>query len=193
MFGFKSFFRLATKPNKATGSPKLWEEAEKRLESALKKSKVKYEVREKDGTFYGPKIDINVKDSLDREWTIATIQLDFQLSEGFELEYIDKDGSRKKPVIIHQAMLGSFERFIGILIEHFQGAFPLWLAPVQTVLIPVSEKHEKFAAKIYEDLKQNGIRAEIYESGETLPKRIREAEIQKIPYILVVGEKEEKN
>ena len=193
IFGFKSLFRFATKPDKAIGAPDLWEKAERGLEAALKKNKIKYELREKDGTFYGPKIDVNVMDSLNREWTIATIQIDFQVPERFELEYIDKDGSGKRPVIIHRAMLGSFERFIGILLEHFQGALPLWLAPVQAVLVPVSEKQEKFAEKVLEELKESGIRAEIYEAGETLPKRIREAELQKIPYILVVGEKEEKN
>ncbi len=192
-FGFKSFFRFATKPDKAIGEPKLWEEAENGLKAALEKNKINYELREKDGTFYGPKIDINVKDSLNREWTIATIQLDFQSPERFELEYIDKDGIGKRPVIIHRAMLGSFERFIGILLEHTNGNLPLWLAPVQAVLIPVSEKQTGYAEKVLAELKENKIRAEIYESGETLPKRIREAELQKIPYILVVGEKEEKN
>ena len=184
-------FNLATRPENSMGDPKVWAEAEKDLESALKTAKVKYEVKEKDGAFYGPKIDVNATDSQNREWTIATIQLDFQMPEKFKLEYVAEDGSKKRPVMIHRAIAGTFERFIGIITEHFQGAFPLWLAPVQAVLIPVSEKQD--VKKIYEELKGNGIRAEIYESGETLPKRIREAELQKVPYILVVGEKEEKN
>lgn len=184
-------FNLATRPENSMGDPKVWSKAEKDLESALKKTKVKYQIKEGDGAFYGPKIDINATDSQNREWTIATIQLDFQMPEKFKLEYVAEDGSKKRPVMIHRAIAGTFERFIGILIEHFQGAFPLWLAPVQAVLIPVSEKQN--VKKIYEELKENGIRAEIYESGETLPKRIREAELQKIPYIIVIGEKEEKN
>jgi len=186
-------FNLATRPENSMGDPKVWKRAEKDLESALKKAKVKYEIKEKDGAFYGPKIDINATDSQNREWTIATIQLDFQMPEKFELEYVAEDGSKKRPVMIHRAIAGTFERFIGIITEHFQGAFPLWLAPVQAVLVPVSEKQQGSVEKILKELKQNGIRADIYESGETLPKRIREAELQKVPYILVVGEKEEKN
>ena len=192
-FDMSISFNLATRPENSMGDPKVWERAEKDLESALKKAKVKYEIKEKDGAFYGPKIDINATDSQNREWTIATIQLDFQMPEKFELEYVAEDGSKKRPVMIHRAIAGSFERFIGIITEHFQGAFPLWLAPVQAVLVPVSEKQKDYAEKVLGQLKENGIRAEIYESGETLPKRIREAEMQKIPYILVVGEKEEKN
>ncbi|MEK7203689.1 MAG: threonine--tRNA ligase [Patescibacteria group bacterium] len=190
-FNMPMSFNLATRPENSMGDSKVWTEAEKDLESALKKAKVKYQVKERDGAFYGPKIDINVTDSQNREWTVATIQLDFQMPEKFELEYVAEDGSKKRPVMIHRAIAGTFERFIGIILEHFQGALPLWLSPVQAVVVPVSEKQD--VKKIYEELKENGIRAEIYESGETLPKRIREAELQKIPYILVVGEKEEKN
>mgnify|MGYP001579346053 CR=1 FL=1 len=192
-FDMPMAFNLATRPENSMGDSKVWAEAEKDLESALKKAKVKYQIKEKDGAFYGPKIDINLTDSQNREWTVATIQLDFQMPEKFELEYVAEDGSKKRPVMIHRAIAGTFERFIGILLEHFQGALPLWLAPVQAVLIPVSEKQQKSVEKILAELKENGIRAEIYESGETMPKRIREAELQKIPYILVVGEKEEKN
>jgi len=193
IFGFKSLFRFATKPDKAIGASKLWEEAETGLKAALKKNKVKYELREKDGTFYGPKIDINVMDSLGREWTIATIQIDFQLPERFKLEYIDKNGSKKRPVIIHRAMLGSFERFIGIITEHFQGAFPLWLSPVQAAVINVGAEQRDYAKKIHKLLKSKDIRAEAKTDNETVGKRIRDAEIQKIPYILVVGEKEMAN
>ena len=192
-FNMPMSFNLATKPENSMGDSKVWTEAEKDLESALKKAKVRYQIKERDGAFYGPKIDINVTDSQKREWTVATIQLDFQMPEKFELEYVAEDGSKKRPVMIHRAIAGSFERFIGIITEHFQGAFPLWLAPVQAVLIPVSEKQQEYTEKVLGQLKENWIRTEIYESGETLPKRIREAELQKIPYILVVGEKEEKN
>lgn len=190
MFGFKSFFRLATKPDEAIGSTKLWDKAEKSLEAALKKNKVKYEMREKDGTFYGPKIDINVNDSLNREWTIATIQIDFQLPERFNLEYIDEEGARKKPVIIHRAMLGSFERFIGILLEHFSGALPLWLSPEQVWVIPVSSRHNKYAKEVGKMLHASCFRFQIKDEAETVSKKIREGEVQKIPYLLVVGDKE---
>ncbi len=183
-------FNLATRPENSMGDPEVWAEAEKNLESALKKAKVKYEIKEKDGAFYGPKIDINATDSQNRDWTISTIQLDFQMPEKFELEYVAEDGSKKRPVMIHRAILGTFERFIGILLEHFQGALPFWLAPVQAVLIPISEKQNKFVQEIFEELKKNGVRTEIYGSGETLDKRIREAETQKIPYLLVIGPRE---
>ncbi len=191
--GLPISYGLATRPEKSMGDKKMWDEAEKILGEALKEAGLKYQTLEGEGTFYGPKVHFDIKDSLDRTWTLATAQLDFQIPERFELEYIDESGKPQRPAIIHRAIFGTFERFIGILIEHFQGAFPLWLAPVQAVLIPVSEKQQKFAEKVFEEFKENGIRTEIYESGETLSKRIREAELQKIPYILVVGEKEEKN
>ena len=191
--GLSVTYGLATRPEKAMGEKKLWDEAEKFLEEALKETGLKYQVLEGEGAFYGPKVHFDIKDSLDRTWTLATAQLDFQIPERMDLEYIDENGKPQRPAIIHRAIFGTFERFIGVLIEHFQGAFPLWLAPVQAVLIPVSEKQQKSVEKILEQLKSNGIRAEVYESGETLPKRVREAEVQKIPYILVVGGKEEKN
>ena len=191
--GLPVSYGLATRPEKAMGDKKLWDEAEKFLEKALKEAELKYKVLEGEGAFYGPKVHFDIKDSLDRTWTLATAQLDFQIPERMELEYIDENGKPQRPAIIHRAIFGTFERFIGVLTEHFQGAFPLWLAPVQAVLIAVSEKQQKSAGKILEELKESGIRAEIYGSGETLPKRIREAELQKIPYILVIGEKEEKN
>ena len=191
-FGFKSFFRLATKPDNAMGSPKLWDKAERALESALKKNKVKYELREKDGTFYGPKIDINVMDSLNREWTIATIQVDFQVPERFGLEYIDKESVRKKPVVIHRAMLGSFERFIGILLEHYSGALPLWLSPEQIWIIPVASRHKKYAKKVANQCNVERLRYIVKDENETVSKKIRDGEVQKIPYLLVVGDREEK-
>ncbi|TSC74993.1 MAG: threonyl-tRNA synthetase [Parcubacteria group bacterium Gr01-1014_30] len=192
MFGFKSFFRLATKPDEALGSPRLWEKAEEALKTALKKSKVKYELREKDGTFYGPKIDVNVTDSLEREWTIATVQIDFQVPERFALEYVDKDGSRKRPVVIHRAMLGSFERFIGILLEHLNGALPLWLSPEQIWIIPIASRNNKYAEKVAAECNEAGFRYIVKDENETVAKKIREGEVQKIPYLLVVGDKEEK-
>ncbi len=184
-------FNLATRPDKAMGDVGLWREAEKDLEAVLKKSEVKYQVKEKDGAFYGPKIDINVTDSQNREWTIATIQLDFQMPERFELEYVAEDGSRKRPVMIHRAILGTFERFIGIIAEHYSGVFPLWLVPVQVVVLAISDEQKDYALEIVKRLKTVGVRAEVDISNDTINKKIREAELQKVPYIVVVGEKEE--
>lgn len=189
---FKPHFFLATKPNKAMGDPKLWEEAEKDLEQALKDAKVSYNIKSKDGAFYGPKIDIHIKDAQKRDWQLATIQLDFQMPQRMELSYVDKDGSKKTPVMIHRAIFGSFERFIGILIEHFQGAFPVWLAPAQAEVIPVSDKHLEYAEQVAEKLRSSGIRVNVYRRGGTVNAKIRHAQEQKIPYMLVVGDKEEK-
>lgn len=186
-------FNLATKPQDAMGDVRVWAEAEEDLEGVLKKSGMKYQVKEKDGAFYGPKIDINVTDSQNREWTIATIQLDFQIPEKFRLEYIAEDGSRQRPVMIHRAILGTFERFIGIIIEHFGGVFPLWLSPVQVVVVSVSDKVNNYTGNVFEKLRQANIRVELDQSNESIGKKIREAEIQKVPYILVVGEKEAAN
>ena len=185
-------FNLATRPDNFMGDEKVWTKAEKDLESALKKSKVKYQVKEKDGAFYGPKIDVNATDSQKREWTIATIQLDFQMPEKFKLEYVAEDGSKKQPVMIHRAIAGTFERFIGILVENYQGAFPVWLSPVQVKILNLTDRNEKYAKKIAAELIAEGIRVEINTDNETIGKKIREAEIEKIPYILVVGDKEEK-
>src|SRR3990167_1448715 len=149
-FGFASEFFLSTRPEKAMGDPKLWKEAEKDLEEALKSAKVKYGVKEKDGAFYGPKIDIQIKDSQGRDWQLATIQLDFQIPERMELEYIDSGGNPKRPVIIHRAILGSIERFIGILLEHYQGSLPMFLAPLQVAILPVSKKVEDYSKEVFE-------------------------------------------
>jgi len=193
-FGFASEFFLSTRPEKAMGDPKLWKEAEKDLEEALKSAKVKYGVKEKDGAFYGPKIDIQIKDSQGRDWQLATIQLDFQIPEKLRLEYIDKDGKPKRPVIIHRAVTGSLERFIGILTEHYQGAFPLWLSPVQVALLPISDKHLEAAQKIADQLRGEGVRTEVFGKSDTLQAKIREATLQKIPYLVIIGDKEiEKN
>lgn len=184
------FFNLATRPDNAMGDINAWNEAEKHLVAVLKKSKVKYQIKEKDGTFYGPKIDINVTDSQNREWTIATIQLDFQIPEKMDLEYIDESGGRKRPVIIHRAIFGSFERFIGILLEHFDGALPFWLSPVQAQVLAINDKVLDYADDIANALKENEIRVEIDRRNESIGKKIREAEIQRIPYLLVIGDKE---
>ncbi|PIR80070.1 MAG: threonine--tRNA ligase [Candidatus Levybacteria bacterium CG10_big_fil_rev_8_21_14_0_10_35_13] len=190
LFGFKSEFFLSTKPDKAMGDPKLWTEAEKDLEQALKNARVKYGIKEKDGAFYGPKIDIQIKDSQNRDWQLATIQLDFQIPEKMQLEYIDKDGKPKRPVIIHRAVTGSLERFIGILIEHYQGAFPMWLSPVQVILLPITDAQNKFTQKVLEMLKKEGIRVITDEKSATLQSKIRDATLQKIPVLGIIGPKE---
>ena len=190
-FGFDFDFRLATRPELFAGTEKNWAKAEKDLEEALKKKKLKYSLKPQDGAFYGPKIEVHIKDSLNREWQLATVQLDFHEPEAFNITYIDNDGNGKRPVIVHRAILGSFERFIGILTEHFQGSFPAWLSPIQATVLPLSDKFTSYADKVAEDLKSSGIRVEVDGRNETLQAKIRDASIQKTPYILVVGGKEE--
>ncbi|MBI4561212.1 MAG: threonine--tRNA ligase, partial [Candidatus Rokubacteria bacterium] len=190
-FGFEPRFFLSTKPEKAMGDPALWAEAETALAEALEKHDLRYEVRAGEGAFYGPKIDVVISDILSRDWQLATIQLDFvMLPERFHLEYTDSDGQAKRPVVIHRAVYGSFERFVGILTEHFAGAFPTWLAPVQVRVLPVSEKSEGYGRDVFERLRQAAVRAELDDRNEKLGYRIREAQLQKVPYMLVVGERE---
>jgi threonyl-tRNA synthetase len=189
-FGLPISFRFATKPDKAMGDPELWEKAEAALEGILKKLNITYQLKEKDGAFYGPKIDIHAKDAIGREHQVATIQLDFQMPERFKLEYHDADGTIKRPVMIHRAIFGSFERFLGVLIEHYAGAFPLWLSPIQVAVVTISENHQAWGEAVVHKLRHAGIRAELHNQNETLGKKIRNAETQKIPYIFVVGDKE---
>ena len=191
VFGFEPRFFLSTKPDKAMGDPALWQQAEAALQDALAKRDLPHEVRAGEGAFYGPKIDVVISDVLGRDWQLATIQLDFvMLPERFELEYIDADGQPKRPVAIHRAIYGSFERFVGILTEHFAGAFPTWLAPVQARVLPVSEKIAAYGRSVFERLREAGIRAELDDRNEKLNYRIREAQLQKIPYMLIVGARE---
>jgi len=192
VFKIKPVFFLSTRPENFMGKAKTWTKAEKDLTEALRKEKIKYEVKEKDGAFYGPKIDLDIEDAIGRRWQLATIQLDFQLPERFGLEYVDKDGKKKMPIMIHAAIFGGYERFIGILLEHYAGRFPLWLSPVQVMIIPVSEKFSIYADEIDSKLISSGIRSEVNNKGETLGKKISEAEHQKIPYMLIVGEREVK-
>ncbi len=190
-FGFEPRFFLSTKPEKAMGDPALWAQAEAALAEALRQQRVPYEVRAGEGAFYGPKIDVVISDVLGRDWQLATIQLDFvMLPERFQLEYIDADGKAKRPVAIHRAIYGSFERFVGILTEHFAGAFPTWLAPVQVRVLPISERHLAYGRTVLERLRGAGLRAELDERAEKLGYKIREAQLEKIPYMLVVGERE---
>lgn len=191
VFGIKPEFFLSTRPEDSMGEIATWDKAEDNLRTALKKENIEYGLKDKDGAFYGPKIDINIKDAIGRSWQLATIQLDFQLPGRFGVEYIDADGSKKTPVMIHAAIFGSLERFIGILLEHTGGNLPLWLSPVQVKLLPVSaEKHMDYTQKIADMLIEKGIRAEIDDSSESIGKKIRFAEGEKVPYMLVLGDKE---
>jgi threonyl-tRNA synthetase len=190
-FGFPNCkIYLSTRPERKVGADEVWDKAEKALEEALKENGLEYTVNPGDGAFYGPKIDFVVQDVLMRDWQLGTIQLDFTMPERFELEYRNAEGGTSRPVMIHRAVLGSLERFIGILIEHYGGAFPLWLSPLQMSIIPVSQLHEAYAAEILKVLKDEGFRAEVQAPSETLGARIRRAQNEKVPYMIVVGDKE---
>ncbi len=189
--GFQSDFRLATRPDTRAGTDQMWDKAEKELKEALSKKGIKAGDKLGDGAFYGPKIDLHIKDSQNREWQLATVQLDFHQPEAFDLKYIDEKGEQKRPVMIHRAIFGSFERFIGILTEHFQGVFPTWLSPIQVQIIPISEKHIKYAQNVLEQLSNSNIRVELDSRAETMQSKIRDAQMQKVPYMLVVGDREE--
>ena len=197
IFGFKDYemwltLRDPKNKDKYLGSDKIWKMAERAVAAALKKKGYDFIRAEGEAKFYGPSLDIIIRDSLGRQWQCATVQLDFMLPQRFNLKYIDKDGQEKTPIMIHRAPLGSLERFFSLLIEHYAGAFPLWLSPVQVEVIPVSDKFKKYGEQINSLLLSAGIRSQIYESSESLGKRIREAEKQKIPYMLIVGAKEQK-
>ncbi|MEK7769852.1 MAG: threonine--tRNA ligase [candidate division NC10 bacterium] len=193
-FNLQPTFKLSTRPEKKLGAEEQWDAAEHALAEALKVNGLAYDLNPGDGAFYGPKIDIYVEDVLGRSWQIATVQVDLvMLPERFKLEYIDSDGQPKRPVAIHRAIFGSYERFIGILTEHFAGAFPTWLAPVQARVLPVSEKHLEYARVVFARLREARIRAELDDRNEKLGYRIREAQVRKVPYMLVVGEREAQN
>jgi threonyl-tRNA synthetase len=190
VFGFDYKIELSTRPADSMGSEELWDQAEKALQNVLDKRGVTYRVNEGDGAFYGPKIDFHILDALKRSWQCGTIQLDFQMPEKFELVYMGEDNQKHRPVVIHRAVYGSIDRFIGILTEHFAGAFPVWLAPVQAKLLPVSENYVDYALQVKKSLQEAGIRVEIDVRDEKLGYKIREAQLEKIPYMLVLGENE---
>ena len=193
-FGFKEYQTyLSTRPKKYIGSLKNWKKATNSLKYALEKVNLDYKVDPGEGVFYGPKIDIKINDSLGREWQCTTIQVDFNAPERFQMKYIDNLGKKKQPIMIHRALLGSIERFTGVLLENYAGALPLWLSPIQVWIIPIGSKHKKYAEKIEKELKEKNIRVELKNESETISKKIREGEIQKIPYMLVVGDRERKN
>ena len=191
LFGFEYHVELSTRPEDSMGSDEDWEMATDALREALEEMKLPYVVNEGDGAFYGPKIDFHLVDCIGRTWQCGTIQLDFQLPQRFELEYIGADGEKHRPIMIHRVVFGSIERFIGILIEHFAGAFPTWLAPVQVKVLPISDKYMDYAQSVKEKLDEAGIRAEVDVRSEKIGYKIREAQTAKIPYMLVVGQKEE--
>jgi threonyl-tRNA synthetase len=185
--------RFSTKPDKAVGSDELWDLAESAIPQALEKAGLDYTVDEGDGAFYGPKIDIDVRDAIGRSWQVCTIQVDFNHPERFGLEYTDEHGERIRPVMIHRALFGSVERFTGVLVEHFAGAFPTWLAPVQAVLIPIADRHVAYARTVEQRLRAAGVRAEVDDSTDTMGAKIRRQQMQKVPYMLVVGDDEAGN
>lgn len=193
IFGLDYRFRLGTRPEKFMGDKKLWDKAEQELKDVLAESGKDYFVEEGDGAFYGPKIDILMKDALGREWQMGTLQLDFQLPLRFKLKYTGEDGTAKIPVVIHRVIYGSLERFVGLITEHFAGAFPVWLSPVQVKVLPISEKHFEYAKGVAEKLKAENIRVEIDERSETLGAKIRDAQGEKVPYMLILGDKEEES
>lgn len=189
--GLKYHVELSTRPEKNTiGSNEVWQKAEKALKEALSHQKIDYKLNPGDGAFYGPKIDFHITDAIGRSWQLGTIQLDFAMPEAFGLEYIAEDGKKKRPVMLHRVVFGSLERFIGILLEHFAGALPVWLAPVQAIVLPITDNQINYAEEILKKLSSEGIRVESDFRNETIGKKIREAELMKVPYMLVVGQKE---
>jgi threonyl-tRNA synthetase len=190
-FGFEKYkVYLSTRPKKAIGTEEQWHKAEEALRKVLQEEGVAYEVDEGGGAFYGPKIDIKVEDALEREWQMTTIQFDFNLPERFGMAYTGKDGQEHRPYMIHRALLGAWERFFGLLIEHYGGAFPIWLAPVQAVIIPVADRHLEYARKLEAELKKEGVRGVVDARSETVNMKIRQAQLEKVPYMLIVGDKE---
>ncbi|MFZ1729298.1 MAG: threonine--tRNA ligase [Bacteroidota bacterium] len=190
VFGFEPFYKLSTRPEDAMGDPSLWDTAEKGLSDALESNGIDFKLNPGDGAFYGPKIDISVRDALGRSWQLATIQLDFQMPERFNLEYIDENNERQRPVMIHRAIMGSIERFIGVLIEHFAGAFPTWLSPVQVAILPISDQFMDYGREVQTAIRAAGVRVELDDRNEKIGYKIRDWEVHKVPYMLIVGEKE---
>jgi len=191
---FKLLYRieLSTRPKKRIGSDLMWDKAEKALESVLKKKKIKFKVNKGDGAFYGPKIDFHIKDSLGREWQCGTIQVDFSMPERFNLEYTDEKNKKQRPVMVHRALYGSLERFIGIILEHTNGNLPLWISPVQVKVLPMADKNLKYAQQVEKKLKEAGIRVKLDDRVESMSKKVRDAQLEKTNYMLVIGDKEQK-
>src|SRR5215216_1638446 len=189
-FGFKPRLELSTRPEKRVGTDEMWDKAERALTQALEDQGLEYDLNEGDGAFYGPKIDLHTTDTIGRSWQLGTVQLDYYMPERFELTYMGADNQEHRPVMIHRALMGSFERFIGILIEHYGGEFPLWLAPLQAAVLPLADRHAGYAREVVAELTAAGLRAEADERTESVGRKIREAELRKVPYMLVVGDRE---
>ncbi|MBT4855850.1 threonine--tRNA ligase [bacterium] len=193
-FGFDNVdIALSTRPEKAMGTDEMWENAEKSLSEALNKSGIKYKIQEGDGAFYGPKIDFKIKDSMDREWQCSTIQVDFNNPENFDLSYINSEGKKERPVMIHRAIYGSFERFYGIILEHYKGNFPFWLAPVQVQVLTITDAANSYAKNIAAELKKADIRVKLDDSSDQISGKIKAAQLAKVPWMLIIGKKEEQN
>ena len=193
-FGFNEYkVYLSTRPDKFVGSEENWEKATNALKQALEKSKLKYEIDPGEGVFYGPKIDIKIKDSLNRFWQVSTVQVDFNLPQRFDINYIEEDGQKYQPIMLHRALMGSLERFFGCLVEHYAGAFPLWLAPIQIILLPITDQNHEYSDEVFKKLTLSGFRVEKDLRNEKIGFKIRDAQIQKIPYMIVIGEKEQTN
>ena len=193
-FGFSDVKAyLATRPDKAPGEVERWEQVTEALKRAIAVEELPYELDEGGGAFYGPKIDLKLRDALGREWQMTTIQFDFNLPERFDLKYIGSDGQEHRPYMVHRALLGSIERFFGVLIEHYGGAFPVWLAPVQAKIIPIADRHSDYAYQVATQLKAAGLRAEVNDSSDRMQAKIRDAQLQKVPYMLIVGDREVEN
>jgi threonyl-tRNA synthetase len=190
-FGLKPRLELSTRPEKRVGSDEMWDKAEAALARTLESNELEYDLNEGDGAFYGPKIDAHITDAIGRSWQLGTVQLDYYMPEQFELTYTGADNTEHRPVMIHRALMGSFERFIGILIEHYAGEFPLWLAPVQVAVLPIADRHLDYARETAAHLREAGVRVEVDERSESIGKKIREAEVKKVPYMLVVGDQEQ--
>jgi threonyl-tRNA synthetase len=193
VFNFKLKYYLSTKPEPSLGTKDVWDKAETILANALKKAEIEYEVKPGEGAFYGPKIDIDIEDALGRKWQCPTCQLDFNLPQRFETMYVDSDGKKQQAVMIHRAILGSLERFFGIMTEHFAGKFPLWLSPVQVKLLPVADRHLGYCRELSAEMSQHDIRTEIDERTESVPKKVRDAQLEKIPLMVTIGDKEIEN
>ncbi|PIU43245.1 MAG: threonine--tRNA ligase, partial [Candidatus Nealsonbacteria bacterium CG07_land_8_20_14_0_80_40_10] len=189
-FGLEFKVFLSTRPAEFVGKVEAWDKAEADLKKALINNKMDFEIAEGEGAFYGPKIDFQLQDVFGRSWQCGTIQLDFQMPEKFEMEYVGSSGKPQRPVILHRTILGSMERFIGVLLEHFKGNLPLWLCPVQVLILPIASRHQKAAEKVADELKQKNIRVEVDSRNLTVSKKVREGELDKIPYLCIIGDKE---
>ncbi len=191
VFGLQPRFYLSTRPEKAIGDPAVWEQAEADLRAALEANGLPYEVKEGEGAFYGPKIDVDIQDALGRPWQLNTTQLDFQMPERFGLEYVGEDGHPHRPVMVHRAIYGTYERFMAVLVEHYAGAFPFWLSPVQVVVVPIADRHNDYANAVAAPLLAAGFRVEVDQRREKMNARIRDAQAQQVPYMLVVGDRDQ--